>query len=48
MDTKIASLTRRGIGAAGAGDMMVVLNGSKFVGKVQSEAFSRVSKINRR
>lgn len=46
MDTGDGFVDKEGIGVAG--DMKVLLNGSKFVGKFQSEAFSKVPKINGR
>ncbi|KDP45604.1 hypothetical protein JCGZ_17211 [Jatropha curcas] len=46
MDTGDGYVDKEGIGVAG--DMKVLLNGSKLVGKVQNDAFSKIPKINGR
>ncbi|KAF2290464.1 hypothetical protein GH714_013442 [Hevea brasiliensis] len=46
LDTGDGFVDKEGIGVAG--DMKLLLNGSKLVGKVQSESFSKIPKINGR
>ncbi|KAJ9167263.1 hypothetical protein P3X46_021927 [Hevea brasiliensis] len=46
MDTGDGFVDKEGTGVAG--DMKMLLNGSKLVGKVQNEAFSKIPKINGR
>ncbi|XP_065880850.1 histidine--tRNA ligase, cytoplasmic [Euphorbia lathyris] len=46
MDTGDGFVDKEGLGVAG--DMKVLLNGSKLVGKLESEAFSKIPKINGR